>query len=356
MPAVRIPLRVLDHQERAVRHQRFHRAECFRQLRSAVRRIEHDGVVLDAVGSTGSHVFELRADNSIAIHDVAALQVLGDQTHRAWIPLDERHMRGAAAQGFDANRASAGVAVDHARAGDPWGEDVEHRLAKLVRRRSEPFPTWRLEDPAFQPACDDAHARLSDADQAEALFPAVTDERRECRRLRRVVEGDDCFAARVLHQLMVAQQIADAKGRHTGLARAEKISRTAKLQIPFGNLEAVGRLGQRLEPIAALIGQRRLIQQHAVRLVRSAPDAPAQLMELREAESLRVLDQHHRRVRHVHADLDHRRRHEHVVSPRANAPITRSFSSCFMPAVQQRDTIRGEDVVREVVGHFGRRP
>ena len=44
----------------------------------------------------------------------------------------------------------------------------------------------------------------------------------------------------------------------------------------------------------------------------AAPDTPAELVQLREAEALGVLDQHHRRVRHVHADLDHRRRHQHV--------------------------------------------
>src|SRR6478609_6449215 len=67
-------------------------------------------------------------------------------------------MCGAAAQGLDADRAAAGVAVDHARADDPRGEDVEDRLPELVRRRPKSFPTWCLEDPSFQPACDDAHA------------------------------------------------------------------------------------------------------------------------------------------------------------------------------------------------------
>ena len=43
-----------------------------------------------------------------------------------------------------------------------------------------------------------------------------------------------------------------------------------------------------------------------------AADAPAQLVELREPEALGVLDDHHRRVGHVDAHLDHRRRHEHV--------------------------------------------
>ena len=52
--------------------------------------------------------------------------------------------------------------------------------------------------------------------------------------------------------------------------------------------------------------------QQAVRLLRAAADAAAQLVELREAEAVGLLDDHDRRVRDVDADLDHRRRDEHV--------------------------------------------
>ncbi len=47
----------------------------------------------------------------------------------------------------------------------------------------------------------------------------------------------------------------------------------------------------------------------------AAPDPPAQLVELGDAEALGALDQHHGRVRHVDPDLDHRRRHQHVGLP-----------------------------------------
>ena len=62
----------------------------------------------------------------------------------------------------------------------------------------------------------------------------------------------------------------------------------------------------------ALVGQRILIQQDAVRLVRPAADAAAQLVQLRQTEPLRVLDQHDGSVRHVDADFDDRGRDEHV--------------------------------------------
>ena len=44
----------------------------------------------------------------------------------------------------------------------------------------------------------------------------------------------------------------------------------------------------------------------------AAPDAPAQLVELRQAEALGVLDDDHGRVRHVDADLDDRGRDQDV--------------------------------------------
>ena len=43
-----------------------------------------------------------------------------------------------------------------------------------------------------------------------------------------------------------------------------------------------------------------------------APDPSSELVELQQAEPVRVLDDHHRRVRHVDADLDDRRRDQDV--------------------------------------------
>ena len=54
------------------------------------------------------------------------------------------------------------------------------------------------------------------------------------------------------------------------------------------------------------------IEQDAMTLMLSATHPPAELVELEEAVALRALDQHHGRVGDVDADLDHRRRDEHV--------------------------------------------
>ena len=66
-----------------------------------------------------------------------------------------------------------------------------------------------------------------------------------------------------------------------------------------------------LEPRDA-VGRGGLAEQVAPRRERAASDAAAQLVQLGDAEAVRVLDHHHRRVGDVDADLDHRRRHQHV--------------------------------------------
>ena len=52
--------------------------------------------------------------------------------------------------------------------------------------------------------------------------------------------------------------------------------------------------------------------EQAVALLGAAPDTAAQLVQLREPEAVGLLHDHDRRVRNVDADLDHRRRDEHV--------------------------------------------
>jgi len=67
------------------------------------------------------------------------------------------------------------------------------------------------------------------------------------------------------------------------------------------------------------------------------PDASAQLVQLREAEPLRILDEHHRRVRHVDADLDHRGGKQHLDFPRAEGRHHPFFFRPVELAVQQSE-------------------
>ena len=77
--------------------------------------------------------------------------------------------------------------------------------------------------------------------------------------------------------------------------------------------------------------------EQAVRLLRPAPDATAQLVELREAEAVGLLHDHDRRVRDVDADLDHRRRDEHVDLARLERRHDRAALGGLEAAVQAAD-------------------
>ena len=84
----------------------------------------------------------------------------------------------------------------------------------------------------------------------------------------------------------------------------------------------------------------RAAQQQADRPPAAAPDAAAQLVELGEAEAVGMLDHDQRRVGHVDADLDHRRRDQHAeLAARRTRAITASFSGPLHPAVDQPDPV-----------------
>ena len=86
-----------------------------------------------------------------------------------------------------------------------------------------------------------------------------------------------------------------------------------------------------------------------------AADASAKLMELRQAEALRVLDNHHARIRHVDADFDDRRRDEDVQLARRERFHHAILAVAFHAAVQQADAVRRKHFRRKVVRHLGRR-
>ena len=70
---------------------------------------------------------------------------------------DKGYVGGAAAEGFDADRASAGEDVKEARASDAGAEDVEECFAEAVAGGTEGEALEALEDAATVFAGDDAH-------------------------------------------------------------------------------------------------------------------------------------------------------------------------------------------------------
>jgi len=125
------------------------------------------------------------------------------------------------------------------------------------------------------------------------------------------------------------------------LARAEQLALAPELEVLLGELEAVGRVDERLQPRLRVVGQflSRARDQQAVRLLGAAPDAASQLVQLSQAEAVSLLDDHDRRVRDVDADFDHGRRHEHVELARLELGHQLTPLGRTKAAVQETDLV-----------------
>ena len=136
----------------------------------------------------------------------------------------------------------------------------------------------------------------------------------------------------------IAQQIGDAQLRKARLARAEKLARTAQRKIAARDLKAVEGLADHFAvaraqaPKAARdTGARRCSPSGA------ASDAAAQLVQLGKTHALGVLDHHERRIGHVDAHLDHRRRDEKLDLARLEGRHRRVLLRTGHAAVHESD-------------------
>ena len=155
--------------------------------------------------------------------------------------------------------------------------------------------------------------------------------------------------ARPLQRLHVPREPRYAHLRERPvLAVAEKVAGAAHFEILFGNFEAVGGAAHGRKPPSRFlvfgVGN-----EHTVGRRPAASDAPAQLMQLRQAETVGILDHHERRIRHVDADLDHHRRHQHLHVARRKRRHRRFLFLCGHLPVQQRD---GNVPQRAAFEHF----
>ena len=141
----------------------------------------------------------------------------------------------------------------------------------------------------------------------------------------------------------VGRQVGEAQQRRARLARAQELARAADLQVAARDLEAVARLGHRLQPRLARCRRQRRACTAARRPLATAPrptrprswcscDRPK-----RSACSITISAG----IRHVDADLDHRgATPARAIWPPVNSDITAAFSAAGMRAVQQADHAR----------------
>src|SRR5690242_3302070 len=93
--------------------------------------------------------------------------------------------------------------------------------------------------------------------------------------------------ARLLDQLDICDARHAQSARVTRLARTQKLTGTALLQILLGKYKTVIRLSHGAQTLV-LRGILVRGDQQTIGLIGSAPDTPAQLMELRQTETVRA--------------------------------------------------------------------
>ena len=89
------------------------------------------------------------------------------------------------------------------------------------------------------------------------------------------------------------------------MRRADDVACAAHGEVFLGDAKAILSFAQDLQATAAAFGERLLKHQQASRGRRTAPDPPAQLVQLCKAKALGPLDHHDRRIGHIDANLDH---------------------------------------------------
>ena len=84
-------------------------------------------------------------------------QVFADGVERRAVALQEQARRGAAAEGFDADCAGAGVSVHENGACDAGLQDIEERFPQAVGGGARGEPGNALQAPGTELSGDDAH-------------------------------------------------------------------------------------------------------------------------------------------------------------------------------------------------------
>jgi hypothetical protein len=90
--------------------------------------------------------------------------------------------------------------------------------------------------------------------------------------------------ARLPDQIEIVRQIAETEFRQTALLLAQQLARPAQFQVRLRDFENRRSSPPALSSVRLRLRRFRVGNQNAKRLVRAAPDAPAQLVQLRQPE------------------------------------------------------------------------
>src|SRR5215469_2565211 len=158
-----------------------------------------------------------------------------------------------------------------------------------------------------------------DLHQTVAALPMIANKRHRVLQLpgrRRICNERLRLAARHFEHIVIANDVPDPERRKTALLGAEELPGSAQLQVHLGDVESIGRVHNGSNPLTRRVAHLSC-HQDAIALLAAPPHTPTQLMKLRQAETLSLLDYHQCGVRHVHSYLDHRGRNQnlHLTAP-----------------------------------------
>ena len=149
------------------------------------------------------------------------------------------------------------------------------------------------------------------------------------------VGGDDrkSLFAGFAQKLYVAQKIGDPKIGEPGLLRSQQLTRAADGQVLLGYFETIRGLFHCPQAPHGIVRLAILSDEQALGRVLSAAHPAAELVELGEAKSFGMLDDHDRGVGDVDADLDDNGGNENVNPPGLEVGHDRFFLLALYPSM-----------------------
>src|SRR5262245_19346838 len=174
------------------------------------------------------------------------------------------------------------------------------RLEKTPSRAASetgrtPFGTGASRTPLAEPATILTGSRVEEpVDRALEARSELPEQPGFPGQVRVILDRGERPRPRAFDEVEVLGQACEPQDWHPRLPDVEQRPLAPQLQVLVRQLEAVGGPDQGLQPCARLqVVRLRGVEQQACRGVGTAADAAAQLVQLREAEALGVLDQHH---------------------------------------------------------------
>ena len=283
--------------------------------RRTIRRVEEDEAERPRLPCVAQRRRARRARRTVARQRRASAEVGARSRPTRAGRVDEDGARGAARERLEAERAGAGEQVEHRRRRRAAPRIAEERLAHAVgggaRAASRGGAAMRRPAEARRRRSSSAPASRSTPRRAKRLRGASLRRAARARARRGSGSRSSSAAARSRASSSSARSSGMRATLNTGrpcwrVPRSWPSPRSSRSSSASSKPSRAR--GDRLEPPRRLGSGR--TGSSATRARRGRP--PAQLVELREAEALGVLDHHHRGVGHVDADLDHGGGDEHV--------------------------------------------